>query len=41
MLCDQTVLKTSLKEEATKFLKPVRGTPPYWQATQKYKFAMM
>lgn len=36
MLCDKNVLKELFKkDEAIKFLKPVRGTPPYWQAAQK------
>ncbi|XP_062589569.1 uncharacterized protein LOC134251199, partial [Saccostrea cucullata] len=42
MLCDKNVLKNLFKkDEAIKFLKPVRGTPPYWQAAQKDIFAMI
>nr|XP_055075157.1 uncharacterized protein LOC129454640 [Misgurnus anguillicaudatus] len=28
-------------DEGYKFLRPVRGTPPYWQATQKDLFALI
>ncbi|XP_061175632.1 uncharacterized protein LOC133184560 [Saccostrea echinata] len=42
MLCDKDTLKELFKkDEAIKFLKPVRGTPPYWQAAQKDIFAMI
>lgn len=42
MLCDKNILKELFKkDEAIKFLKPVRGTPPYWQAAQKDVFAMI
>ncbi|XP_062580740.1 uncharacterized protein LOC134242656 [Saccostrea cucullata] len=42
MLCDKKTLKELFKkDEAVKFLKPVRGTPPYWQAAQKDIFAMI
>ncbi|XP_062574488.1 uncharacterized protein LOC134236336, partial [Saccostrea cucullata] len=42
MLCDRKILKELFKkDEAIKFLKPVRGTPPYWQAAQKDIFAMI
>lgn len=29
------------KDEAFKFLKSVRGIPPYWQAVQKDVFALI
>ncbi|XP_069138832.1 uncharacterized protein [Argopecten irradians] len=42
MLKNQENVKSILKnDEGYKFLKPVRGTPPYWQATQKDLFAML
>lgn len=28
-------------DEGYKFLRPIRGTPPYWQSTQKYFFALI
>lgn len=28
-------------DEGYKFLRPVRGTPPYWQSTQKDLFALI
>ncbi|XP_063436424.1 uncharacterized protein LOC134717858 [Mytilus trossulus] len=42
MLCDKDTLHGLFrKDEAIKFMKPVRGTPPYWQAEQKNIFAMI
>ncbi|VDI00589.1 Hypothetical predicted protein [Mytilus galloprovincialis] len=42
MLCDKDTLHGLFrKDEAIKFMKPVRGTPPYWQAEQKIFFAMI
>ena len=42
MISDKESLTSMFKnQEAIKYLKPVRGTPPYWQATQKDLFAMI
>ncbi|XP_069109227.1 repetitive organellar protein-like [Argopecten irradians] len=42
MLQDQEHVKDILKkDDGYKFLRPIRGTPPYWQATQKDLFAML
>lgn len=42
MLTEKDSLKQILKcDEGYKFLKPIRGTPPYWQTAQKYIFAML
>ncbi|VDI67278.1 Hypothetical predicted protein [Mytilus galloprovincialis] len=42
MLCNKETLKELFKEdEAIKYLKPIRGTPPYWQSSQKDIFAMI
>ena len=42
MLNDKEKLKDILKSDSGyKFLKPIRGTPPYWQATQKNVLAMI
>lgn len=42
MICNKDVLKDLFKkDEAIKFLKPIRGTPPFWQAAQKDIFAMI
>ncbi|VDI12102.1 Hypothetical predicted protein [Mytilus galloprovincialis] len=43
MLCNKETLKESVfkKDEAIKYLKPIRGTPPYWQSSQKDIFAMI
>ena len=41
-LTNRDSLKEILKsDEGYKFLTPIRGTPPYWQATQKDIFAML
>ena len=29
------------KDEALRFLQPIRGTPPYWQSAQTDLFAML
>ncbi|VDI65734.1 Hypothetical predicted protein [Mytilus galloprovincialis] len=42
MLCNKETLKELFKkDEAIKYLKPIRGTPPYWQSSQKDIFAMI
>ena len=42
MINDREQLKDILKSDSGyKFLKPIRGTPPYWQATQKDVLAMI
>ncbi|CAG2237451.1 unnamed protein product [Mytilus edulis] len=42
MLCNKDTLKELFKkDEAIKYLKPIRGTPPYWQSSQKDIFAMI
>lgn len=39
---DTTQLSTILKSDSGyKFLKPIRGTPPYWQSAQKDVLAMI
>ncbi|XP_070540155.1 uncharacterized protein [Ptychodera flava] len=41
-LTDEQSLKKILNyDEGYKFLKPIRGTPPYWQSAQKDLFAMV
>ncbi|XP_048256969.1 uncharacterized protein LOC125382713 [Haliotis rufescens] len=41
-LTDSDSLREILKcDEGYKFLKPIRGTPPYWQSAQKDLFAMI
>ncbi|XP_006824386.2 uncharacterized protein LOC100379079 [Saccoglossus kowalevskii] len=41
-LTDAQSLKEILNnDEGFKFLKPIRGTPPFWQSTQKDLFAML
>ncbi|CAG2192522.1 unnamed protein product [Mytilus edulis] len=42
MLCNKESLNGLFrKDEAIKFMKPVRGTPPYWQSIQKDIFCMI
>lgn len=42
MLTENGALQGILKsDEGYKFLKPIRGTPPFWQSTQKDLFAMI
>ncbi|XP_063435689.1 uncharacterized protein LOC134716610 [Mytilus trossulus] len=42
MLCNKESLNGLFrKDEAIKFMKPVRGTPPYWQSVQKDIFCMI
>ncbi|XP_069106088.1 uncharacterized protein [Argopecten irradians] len=42
ILQNQELVKDILKkDDGYKFLRPIRGTPPYWQATQKDLFAML
>ncbi|KAK3088416.1 hypothetical protein FSP39_018892 [Pinctada imbricata] len=42
MLQDKTKLKQMLrKDEALRFLQPIRGTPSFWQNAQKDLFAML
>ena len=42
MLCNKKELNELFKkDEAIKYMKPVRGTPAYWQSTQKDIFAMI
>ncbi len=42
MINDKEHLRDILKSDSGyKFLKPIRGTPPYWQATQKDVLAMI
>ncbi|XP_002733238.1 uncharacterized protein LOC100378309, partial [Saccoglossus kowalevskii] len=41
-LIDTQSLKDILKnDEGYKFMKPIRGTPPFWQSAQKDLFAML
>ncbi|VDI23951.1 Hypothetical predicted protein [Mytilus galloprovincialis] len=42
MICRGEGLKQLFKsDEGIKFLKPIRGTPPFWQKTQKDVLAMI
>ncbi|XP_062327719.1 uncharacterized protein LOC134028267 [Osmerus eperlanus] len=42
LLTDAESLKRVLKnDEGYKFLRPIRGTPPFWQSAQKDLFAMI